>query len=97
MDDLAIGHETTQTGGAWTIEKDGRRVGELAYTDKDPGTIVLTHTEVGPELRGQGAGLKLVEAAVAWARQHQRKVVPSCSYAKAQIEKHAELQDVLAG
>jgi predicted GNAT family acetyltransferase len=96
MAELEIGHETNDSGGAWTIVKDGRRVGELAYTTKDPLTIVLTHTEVGPELRGLGAGARLVETAVGWARANRRTIVAACPFAKATIDKRPDLQDVLA-
>jgi predicted GNAT family acetyltransferase len=96
MAELEIAHETNDSGGAWIIEQDGRRVGELAYTTKDPRTIVLTHTEVGPELRGQGAGARLVEAAVGWARAHGRTIVAECPFARATLDKRPDLQDVLA-
>jgi predicted GNAT family acetyltransferase len=75
--------------------KDGKRVGEMVYTVTDPGTVTIVHTEVGPELKGKGAGLKLVEAGVAWARQHGKKVIAQCPFAAATIAKHPELQDVV--
>jgi len=96
MDDLKIEHARMGDLGAWFFERDGRRVGELVYRATDPGTITILHTEVGPELRGQAAGLKLVQTAVAWAREHKKKIVPECPYAKSAFEKHPEMQDVLA-
>jgi uncharacterized protein len=95
MDDLKITHGQTGDTGAWFIEKDGKRVGEMVYTVTDPHTITIVHTEVGPELKGQGAGLKLVEAGVAWAREHGQKVIAQCPFARTAIAKHPELQDVL--
>ena len=96
MDDLAIAHVETGHGGAWKIEQDGRRVAEMTYENSGPKQITILHTEVGPELRGRGAGEKLVEAGVTWARGHGVKVVPQCPFARKTIERHAELQDVLA-
>lgn len=95
-DDLDIAHVHEGNEGAWTIELDGKRVGEMTYEDSGADTITILHTEIGPELRGRGAGLKLVEAGVGWARANGKKVVAQCSFARATIEKHPELKDVLA-
>jgi uncharacterized protein len=96
MDELKIEHAHHGREGAWFISLDGRRVGEMVYEDSGPDTITIVHTQVGDELRGKGAGLKLVEAGVAWAREHEKKVVPQCPFARATIQKHKQLQDVLA-
>lgn len=95
MDDLPIKHVQVGTTGAWFIEQDGKRVGEMAYSVTDPKTITIVHTEVGPELRGRGAGLLLVEAGVAWAREHGKMVIAQCPFAAATFAKHPELRDVL--
>jgi uncharacterized protein len=92
MDELAI----ERGDEAWTIELDGRRVGEMTYRRTAADTITIDHTEVGPELRGRGAGQKLVQAAVDWARKNGHKIVAECPYAKKVFEKDPELQDVLA-
>jgi predicted GNAT family acetyltransferase len=97
MDELKIEHAGDDGGGAWFIALDGRRVGEMSYVTTGAGEITILHTEVGEELRGRGAGAKLVEAGVAWARANHKKVVAQCAYAKATIAKRKELQDVLAG
>lgn len=96
MGDLDISHAHKGKIGAWFIDLDGKRVGEMAYEDTAPDTITILHTEVGPELRGRGAGLKLVEAGVAWARAHGKKIIAQCPFAKATIDKHPEMHDVLA-
>lgn len=96
MDELRIEHAHHGKEGAWFIAQDGRRVGEMRYEDSGPDTITIVHTEVGDELRGKGAGQKLVEAGVAWAREHGKKVIAQCPFARATIHKHRELQDVLA-
>jgi predicted GNAT family acetyltransferase len=72
------------------------RLDLIAYAEAMTGTITIVHTGVGPELRGHGVGLKLVEAAVTWARAHGLHIIPVCEFAKATFEKHAELRDVLA-
>lgn len=89
-----VEHEEQGHRGAFFIEKDGERVGQMTYTRANPSLIVIDHTEVSAVLKGQGAGRRLLDALVAWARETQTKVVPVCPFAKAQFEKDASLRDV---
>lgn len=93
--DLQIQHEDGPTGGAFYIEKDGARVGEMTYRRAGT-TITIDHTEVGDALRGQGAGKKLVDAGVAFARAQKLTIIPRCPYAKKVLEGDASYADVLA-
>lgn len=58
--------------------------------------MILNHTFVPPELRGQGIAEKLVRAALADAREQKLTVVPECSYVEKFMTRHAEYQDLLA-
>lgn len=89
-----VEHEEQGHRGAFFIEKDGERVGEMTYSRANPSLIVIDHTEVSAVLKGQGAGRRLLDALVVWARETQTKVVPVCPFAKAQFEKDASLRDV---
>lgn len=60
------------------------------------GVMVFTHTEVAPELEGRGIAAQLVEAALAHAQEHGLKVRPLCSYVRSYLQRHAELQHLLA-
>jgi predicted GNAT family acetyltransferase len=59
------------------------------------GVMVMTHTEVAPELEGQGIASELVRAALAHAREHGLKVRPLCSYVQAYMRRHPEVQGLL--
>lgn len=61
------------------------------------GVMVITHTEVAPELEGQGLAAELVRAALGLARGAGLKVRPLCSYVQAYMRRHPETQDLLAG
>lgn len=91
-----VEHEERDHRGAFFIEKDGERLGEMTYTRANPSLIIIDHTEVSAVLKGQGAGRRLLDALVAWARETNTKVVPVCPFAKAQFEKDASLRDVLS-
>ena len=60
------------------------------------GTIVMTHTEVPGELRGQGFGEKLARGALDIVRTRNLKVVPRCPFIRKFIEKNPEYANLLA-
>ena len=59
------------------------------------GKIMFTHTEVPPEHEGKGLGTKLIEAALASARERGLKVIPICPFFASYMQKHAEVHDLL--
>jgi predicted GNAT family acetyltransferase len=86
--------EYSRHDGAWVIERDGETLAELYYKSA-PARIVLEHTTVSDKLRGTGAGKKLIEAAVAWAREAKVTVIAECPYARSVFKKNPQLRDVL--
>lgn len=81
--------------GAWIIERDGKQLAELAYTQAGPDLIILEHTQVDDSLRGTGAGKKLVHEAVRWVRTNGIRIMPLCPFARSVFDKEPELGDVL--
>ncbi|NBE93608.1 N-acetyltransferase [Nonomuraea sp. KC401] len=59
-----------------------------------PTKIVFTHTEVAPELEGQGLAGELVGHALQMSADTGLRVVPLCSYVARYIERHPEFQDI---
>jgi predicted GNAT family acetyltransferase len=64
------------------------------YREHD-GHFILTHVEADPALRGTGAAPRLMEAIVGYARAHDLKLVPRCTYAVAWFRRHPDAQDVV--
>jgi len=58
--------------------------------------VIIDHTEVSDLLRGTGAGRRLVEASVQWARSEGVKLMPLCPFARSVFDKTPEFRDVLA-
>lgn len=81
--------------GSFYIENDGERQAEMTYTMAGQETLIIDHTEVGDALRGKGAGLQLVNAAVEYARANNIKIIPLCPFAKSVFDKKEEIRDVL--
>ena len=92
---MQIQHEENGNKGAFFIEHGNKRVAEMTYVRSGDTRIIIDHTEVGDELRGQGAGKKLVEAAVHMARENKLKILPLCPFAKSVFERTPEFRDVL--
>ncbi|UJS28873.1 N-acetyltransferase [Macrococcoides canis] len=67
----------------------------MTYVKTGEGLIIIDHTEVSDELRGQGAGYSMVDAAVQYARDNELKIVPLCPFAKSVFDKKSEYKDVL--
>jgi predicted GNAT family acetyltransferase len=95
MGDL-ITHVEQDGRGGFYIERSGTRVGELTYRRTAAARVIIDHTEVDPGLRGQGIARRLLDAAVAWARQTGTKITPRCSYAVVQFNRDKSIGDVLA-
>ena len=57
--------------------------------------MVINHTQVFVGYEGQGIARQMVMAAVDFARENNRTIVPVCSYAKAVLTRTDEYQDVL--
>ena len=72
----------------------GGAAGELTYEVED-GRLILLHTEVADALRGQGAGGRLVRAAVARATEDGLTVVPRCPYARRWLREHSDVADTV--
>lgn len=56
----------------------------------------LNHTYVPNALRGRGIAGKIVKAALTFAEQNNLKIIPSCSYVAAYIQRHTEYESLLA-
>ena len=68
----------------------------ISFEDGKDNEIVVTHTVVDPELRGQGIAGKLVEEVIEFAKKENRKIIPICSYVVDYFQKHPEHEDLLA-
>lgn len=81
-------------GDRFVLRHRGQDVGELTYQLAGSRASLL-HTEVQPELRGQGLARDLVLAAVDWARAEKLTLAPVCWYTRVVLERSTEFKDVL--
>lgn len=62
----------------------------MSFVPSGTDKLIIDHTEVSDNLRGQGAGDKLLAAVVEYSRENGRKIIPLCPFAKARMEKSPE-------
>ncbi|MGE0360923.1 MAG: GNAT family N-acetyltransferase [Vicinamibacterales bacterium] len=94
--DHSITHVLDGHKGAFVIEQDGRRLATMTYSLAGDDLVIIDHTDVDASLRGTGAGSALVAAAVAWARDSARRVMPLCPFARSVFERTPEYADIKA-
>lgn len=74
---------------------DGEQVGFADYRERDD-VVVLPHTVVPEQYGGRGFAGQIVRFALDDIRAGGKKVVPSCPYVDAWIDKHPEYADLRA-
>ncbi|MDQ0314921.1 DUF5996 family protein [Amorphus orientalis] len=90
----SVEREDGPSKGRYRMVVDGHEA-EMTYSRVGKGLIIIDHTEVPAALRGRKVGERMVRQAVEDARSEGIGIVPLCPFAKAQIERHPEWQDVL--
>ncbi|MCD8186215.1 MAG: N-acetyltransferase, partial [Rikenellaceae bacterium] len=60
------------------------------------GDYALTHTGIPANLRGQGIGSELVEAALEYIDGEGMKVIPLCGFVASYIEEHPQWERIVS-
>ena len=92
--DEKVEREDGASKGRYTLTIEGIEA-EMTYSRAGKDLIIIDHTDVPTALRGRKVGERLVRQAVEDARRDGVSIIPLCPFAKAQIDRHPEWQDVL--
>lgn len=92
---MLIKNKLVGSKGMFYVEQDGKILAESVYTLPSPDKMIIEHTEVDDELRGQNVGYQLIHTAVEYARKHNMKIIPLCPFANSLFKKKPEFADVL--
>lgn len=68
---------------------------EITFTRRGQKLVSADHTAAPDSMKGTGAAMALVESMITDARRDGFKIIPTCSYIKAQYRKHPEWADVM--
>nr|WP_202971653.1 GNAT family N-acetyltransferase [Lactococcus reticulitermitis] len=71
-----------------------QQAGEITFTEAED-TLVIVHTGVNPEFRGNGLAEQLVAKMVEKARREDKKIFPICPFAQKEFKEKPEYADVL--
>lgn len=81
--------------GRFYIEVEGEELAEMTFTWAGPDKFIIDHTDVRDQLRGKGAGKKMVMRAVEFARRNNKKIIPLCPFAHSVFKKIPGIRNVL--
>jgi predicted GNAT family acetyltransferase len=76
------------------IAVDGTMAGMAAYRVRD-GVVVVTHSEIDPQFRGQGLASELARQTLDALRARGEQVVPSCPFFAKYVAEHPEYDDII--
>lgn len=96
MDDTQKQPQVVLNEAAHRFEiRDGTDVAVLEYRFRTGDHLVLVHTGVPQRLEGKGIAALLARTALEYAREHQLRVVPLCSFVRAYLQRHPEYTDLV--
>ena len=74
----------------YEIHEEGQLLGFAAYRDLPDGVVELPHTVVEPAYEGRGVGSALVKAVLADIRADGHRVLATCRFVAAFLDRHPE-------
>ncbi|OEY72102.1 GNAT family N-acetyltransferase [Salegentibacter salarius] len=93
---MDIKHRENDSRGMFFVKDEKGIYAELTYQKKAGDILVIDHTEVRPELEGQGIATKLLAHSVEFARENNYKIEPLCPFAEVQFDRNKSYNDVRA-
>ena len=93
---VRLSHEDSGSSGRFVIYDDDVFAGEMTYTRRKDGNIVIDHTGVESAFGGKGYGGLLLAEAVGYARREGIKIVPVCSFVAARFAIDPTIADLEA-
>lgn len=80
---------------AFRTMQDEKVLAEISWTMLG-NVMAMEHTFVSEQLRGQGVAKNLLDRAADYAREHEYKMEPICSYVVTAFERYSEYEDLKA-
>lgn len=88
--------EETETKGRYVYQEAGKPEAEMTFSKAGDFLIIIDHTGVPTQYKGEGVGRRLVARAVEDVRKNKKKILPLCPFAAAEFRKHPNWADVLS-
>lgn len=92
---MEIKTKLTSAGGSVYTEANGQILAEISWINgQHEGYIIADHTRVDDSLRGKGAGIKLLNILIEFAREKQIKIQPVCPFIVAMFDRSPDFEDL---
>lgn len=91
---MTIKHHDDGKKGYFRAYDAETEAGTVTYVWAGSNKFIIDHTEVNEGYKG--LGIQLIEAAVAYARNNNLKIIPLCPFAKKMFERKVDIRDTLA-
>jgi len=83
------------TKGFFGAFEGDKEAGRMTYTFVGNTIMIIDHTEVSDDYRGQSIGKRILMEVVKYARENNIKIIPLCPFAKSVFDVTEEIRDVL--
>jgi len=93
---IEIKHNNENSKGNFAAMDDDRIAEAIYYTLASETRMILDHTEVNNDYRGQGIGKKILMKIVEYVRENNIKIIPLCPFTKSVFDKTESIKDILA-
>lgn len=93
---MEIIREDNKSGGRYVATVDGHEA-EITFSRTSATLIIVDHTGVPDALRGRGVGQALAQKVIEDARENGWRIIALCPFFKAQVQRHPEWADAIAG
>ena len=91
---MEIQHKNDGKKGQWKALEGDVQAGLMTYVWAGEDKFIIEHTIGNPDFKG--VGLKLLEKAVEYARENNKKIIPLCPFAKKMFDRKDDIRDVLS-
>jgi len=91
---MEITHKDDGKKGRWRAMEGDVEAGLMTYVWAGDDNFIIDHTIGNPDFKG--VGIKLLDEAVAYARQNNKKIIPLCPFAKKMFDRKEDIRDVLS-
>lgn len=79
-----------EEGRIYSLDEKNQVMAEATYVHKANGEVIIDHTFVSTDLRGQGVAGKMMQVVAEYLKEKGLKASASCSYANAWLKKNRE-------
>jgi len=91
---MEIQHKDDGKKGEWKAVEGNVQAGLMTYVWAGEDKFIIEHTIGNPDFKG--VGIKLLDEAVSYARENNKKIIPLCPFAKKMFDRKEDIRDVLS-